>query len=123
MLQQRSLLYILDNSGAKKARCIQVCNKPKRGVASISDQITVSIQELTNNNVKLKKGQLSQVLVLTTRKKENRADGSYSNFDLNSGVVLEANGKPAGSRILGPTSDKLRNEVYARIDALAPALV
>ena len=123
MLQQRSLLYILDNSGAKTARCIQIRNKPKRGVASIADQVTVSIQQLTSNNVKLKKGQLSQVLVLTTKKKENRADGSYSNFDLNSGIVLETNGKPAGSRILGPTSDKLRNEAYARIAALAPALI
>jgi large subunit ribosomal protein L14 len=123
MLQQRSLLFILDNSGAKKARCIQVRNKPKRGVASIADQVTVSIQQLTSNNVKLKKGQLAQVLVLTTRKKETRADGSYSNFDLNSGIVLETNGKPAGSRILGPTSDKLRNEVFARVAALAPALV
>lgn len=123
MLQQRSLLFILDNSGAKKARCIQVRNKPKRGVASIADQLTVSVQQLISNNVKLKKGQLCQVLVLTTKKKENRADGSYSNFDLNSGIVLETNGKPAGSRILSPTSDKLRNKEHARIAALAPSLI
>ena len=74
MLQQRSLLFILDNSGAKKVRCIQVRNKPKRGVAQIADQITGSVQQLTTNNVKLKKGQLCQVLVLTTKKSENRLD-------------------------------------------------
>lgn len=123
MLQQRSLLFILDNSGAKKVRCIQVRNKPKRGVAQIADQITGSVQQLTTNNVKLKKGQLCQVLVLTTKKSENRLDGSSSRFDENSGIVLEPNGKPAGSRILSPTSDKLRTEEYSRIAALAPALI
>ena len=40
MLQQRSILFILDNSGAKKARCIQVHKKPKRGVAFIADKMT-----------------------------------------------------------------------------------
>ena len=55
MLQQRSILFILDNSGAKKARCIQVHKKPKRGVAFIADKMTASVQQLTSNNVKLKK--------------------------------------------------------------------
>jgi large subunit ribosomal protein L14 len=123
VLQQRSCLFILDNSGAIKARCIQVRNKPKRGVASIADQITVSIQHLTSNNVNLKKGQLCQVLVLTTKKMENRPDGSSSRFDQNSGIVLDSTGKPAGSRILTPTSDKLRTAEHARVAALAPALL
>ena len=92
MLQQRSILFILDNSGAKKARCIQVHKKPKRGVAFIADKMTASVQQLTSNNVKLKKGQLCQVLVLTTKKVENRFDGSSSGFDLNSGIVLDPNG-------------------------------
>ena len=83
-----------DNSGAKKARCIQVHKKPKRGVAFIADKMTASVQQLTSNNVKLKKGQLCQVLVLTTKKVENRFDGSSSSFDLNSGIVLDPNGKP-----------------------------
>ena len=123
MLQQRSILFILDNSGAKKARCIQAHKKPKRGVAFIADKMTASVQQLTSNNVKLKKGQLCQVLVLTTKKVENRFDGSSSSFDLNSGIVLDPNGKPAGSRILTPTSDRLRNEEHARVAALAPALL
>ena len=46
-----------------------------------------------------------------------------ANFNLNSGIVLDPNGKPAGSRILTPTSDKLRNEEHARVAALAPALL
>ena len=85
--------------------------------------MTASVQQLTSNNVKLKKGQLCQILVLTTKKVENRFDGSSSSFDLNSGIVLDPNGKPAGSRILTPTSDRLRNEEHARVAALAPALL
>ena len=45
--------------------------------------------------------------------RKNRLDGSSSSFDLNSGIVLDPNGKPAGSRILTPTSDRLRNEEYS----------
>ena len=123
MIQQLTKLKVADNSGAKKARCIQVHKKPKRGVAFIADKMTASVQQLTSNNVKLKKGQLCQVLVLTTKKVENRFDGSSSSFDLNSGIVIDPNGKPAGSRILTPTSDKLRNEEHARVAALAPALL
>ena len=124
MLQQRSLLYILDNSGAKKARCIQVANKPKKGMAAISDQITVSIQQLTAHNKKLKKGELAKALVMTTKKMEGPFDGSYTSFDQNSGILLEAaGGKPIGSRILTPSSDKLRTEKYTRIASLAPSLI
>ena len=71
MLQQRSLIFILDNSGAKKVRTISVKNKPKRGIAFISDQVTTAVQQLTTNNVKLQKGQLCQVLIMTTKKKKN----------------------------------------------------
>ena len=123
MLQQRSLIFIIDNSGAKKVRTISVMNKPKRGIAFISDQVTTAVQQLTTNNVKLQKGQLCQVLVMTTKKKEKRGDGSSSNFDKNTGIVLESNGKPAGSRILGPTSEKFRVEKFNRIAALSPALI
>ena len=48
MIQQQSILKVVDNSGAKTVKCIKVLGGFKRKTAFSSDIIIVSIQTLRN---------------------------------------------------------------------------
>ena len=61
MIQQRSVLRVADNSGAKTVRCIQVLGGVKKKIAKLGDVIVVSVQELRNrfkNTSRVKKRDL-----------------------------------------------------------------
>ena len=52
MIQQRSVLKVVDNSGAKIVRCIKVLGGFKKQYASLGDIIVVSVQQLRNKSKK-----------------------------------------------------------------------
>jgi len=45
MIQMQSVLYVADNSGAKRAQCIKVLGGSKRRYANIGDVIKISVKE------------------------------------------------------------------------------
>ena len=76
MIQQESRLKIADNSGAKEVLCIRVLGGTKKRYASLGDKIVVTIKNaLPNGNVK--KGSVSNAVVVRTKKEIKRKDGSY----------------------------------------------
>ncbi|MCX5716854.1 MAG: uL14 family ribosomal protein, partial [Nitrospirae bacterium] len=53
MIQDRSILEVADNSGAKRVRCIKVLGGMRRRYARLGDIIVVSVQEaIPESNVK-----------------------------------------------------------------------
>ena len=122
MIQQESRLTVADNSGAKEVLCIRVLGGTKRRYASIGDKIIVSVKDaLPSGNVK--KGQVSQAVVVRTRKEIRRQDGSYIRFDDNAVVLLNAQGEMRGTRIFGPVARELREKQYMKIVSLAPEVL
>ena len=103
MIQQESRLGVADNSGAKQVLCIRVLGGTKRRYASIGDKIVVSVKDAAPSGG-VKKGQVSQAVVVRTKKEVRRADGSYIRFDDNAVVLLNAGGEMRGTRILGPVA-------------------
>ena len=82
MIQQESRLKIADNSGAKEVLCIRVLGGTKKRYASLGDKIVVTIKNaLPNGNVK--KGSVSNAVVVRTKKEIKRKDGSYIRFEDN----------------------------------------
>ena len=74
MIQLNSNINVIDNSGAKIARCIKVLKSGQ--YASIGDIIVVSIRKaLPNKKVKL--GEVHKALVVYTKKNTKRLNGSY----------------------------------------------
>ena len=67
MLQQESRLRVADNTGAKEVLTIRVLGGTKRRYASIGDKIVVTVKEATPNG-SVKKGQVSTVVVVRTKK-------------------------------------------------------
>jgi large subunit ribosomal protein L14 len=122
MIQVESILDVADNSGAKKVRCIKVLGGSKRKYASVGDIIKVSVREAIPNS-KIKKGTVTQAVIVRVKKEMRRADGSYIRFDNNAAVLVDNQKEPVGTRIFGPVARELRAKRFMRIVSLAPEVL
>ncbi len=121
MIQQESKLKVADNSGAKEVLCIRVLGGSKRRYASVGDKIVVTVKEASPGGIK--KGTVTQAVVVRTKKEIRRKDGSYIRFDDNAVVLLTPADEPRGTRIFGPVARELRERDYMRIVSLAPEVL
>ena len=122
MIQQESRLKIADNSGAKEVLCIRVLGGTKKRYASLGDKIVVTIKNaLPNGNIK--KGSVSNAVVVRTKKEIKRKDGSYIRFEDNAAILLNENDEPRGTRVFGPVARELRDKNFMKIVSLAPEVL
>lgn len=64
-----------------------------------------------------------RVLIVRTRKEVGRPDGTYVRFDDNAGVVIDKQGLPRGTRILGPVAREVKEAGYNKIASLAREVI
>ncbi len=121
MIQMQTLLYVADNSGAKKLMCISVLGGAGRRYANIGDVIRVSVKEAIPNS-RVKKGEVYYAVVVRTRSGIQRADGSVIRFDSNAAVLLNPQKQIVGTRVSGPVTRELRKS-FMRIISLAPEVL
>ncbi|KAJ2345884.1 54S ribosomal protein L38, mitochondrial [Coemansia erecta] len=130
MIQLKSRLNVIDNSGAVVAECIKVLKNARW--ASVGDEIVVAVKkarpisEKTTNvqsAAKLRKGDVRRAVIVRTKKEIRRPDGRYVRFDDNACVLLNNQQQPLGSRILGLVSAELRFKNWVKIVSLAPRVI
>lgn len=122
MIQQESRLSVADNSGAKEVLCIRVLGNSGQVYAGIGDVIVVTVKDSIPSGG-VKKGTVSKAVIVRTKKKLRRKDGSYISFDDNAVVLLNNAGDPRGTRIFGPVARELREKGYMKILSLAPEVL
>jgi large subunit ribosomal protein L14 len=122
MIQMQTNLEVADNSGARRVQCIKVLGGSKRRYASVGDVIVVSIKEAIPRG-RVKKGDVTQAVVVRTAKEIRRADGTSIRFDRNAAVLINKQGEPIGTRIFGPVTRELRAKGYMKIVSLAPEVL
>jgi len=122
MIQQETMLNVADNSGAKEVLCIRVLGNSGQQYAGIGDQIVVTVKD-SIPSAGIKKGTVSKAVIVRTKNKLRRRDGSYINFDDNAVVLLNNAGDPRGTRIFGPVARELRDKGYMKIVSLAPEVL
>ncbi len=122
MIQMRTILEVADNSGAKKLGCIKVLGGTRRKYATLGDIVVVSVKDALPNS-KIKKGDVVRAVIVRTKKEVLRPDGSYIKFDDNSAVLINPQGEPIGTRILGPVARELRAKRFMKIISLAPEVL
>ena len=121
MIQLRSILIPADNSGAKKLMVIGI--SPKIGKkASLGDVVLCVVRGAASAGV-VADHEKVRVLVVRTRKEVGRQDGSYVRFDDNAGVIIDKQGLPRGTRILGPIAREVKEAGYNKIASLAREVV
>ena len=122
MIQTQSMLYVADNSGARRVIFIKVLVVSHRRYSGIGDIIKVTVKEAIPRG-KVKKGQVMTAVVVRTRHGVRRPDGSIIRFDGNAAVLLNNKQEPIGTRIFGPVTRELRSEKFMKIVSLAPEVL
>lgn len=121
MVQLRSLLKPADNSGAKKLMIIGISTKIGK-TASIGNVVNCVVRGADPNGAVSNKEKV-KVIIVRTKKEIKRRDGTYVRFDDNAGVVIDKNGMPKGTRILGPIAREVKEAGYTKIASLAREVV
>lgn len=113
-----TVLNVADNSGAKRLKLIGIPGHSKRKFASISGIVTCAVSGASTTGV-VKDHSVVKAMIVRVKKEVRRKDGSYIRFDDNAAVVVDADGKPLGTRIFGPVARELRDNGYLKIVSLA----
>ncbi|SCV01699.1 LAMI_0G13168g1_1 [Lachancea mirantina] len=138
MIYLKSILKVVDNSGAQLAECIKVLRKGSpKSPGRVGDRIVCVVQKArpltqnitgTSNNNRVKKGDIVHAVVVRTKQKNQmRNDGFCVSFGDNACVLVNKNnGEPLGTRIMandGCVSSELRGKGYNKISSLASRIV
>jgi len=122
VIQQESRLKVADNSGAREILTIKVLGGSKRRYAGVGDTIVATIKQATPGGV-VKKGDVVKAVIVRTKAKNRRSDGSYISFDENAAVLIKDDKSPQGTRIFGPVARELRDNNFMKIVSLAPEVL
>ena len=119
MLIEMSRVVIADNSGAREVKLFAVNGKNNRGSATVGDLVMGSVKKSSPDG-KVKKGQKVKVLIVRTRAKIQRKDGTSISFSDNAAIVVNKDGQPVGTRVFGPIAREIRNSnLYPKVVSLA----
>jgi large subunit ribosomal protein L14 len=122
MIQQESRLVVCDNSGAKEILCIRVLGGTRRRYARVGDTIVATVKD-ANTQGTVKRKSVVKAVVVRTKDKVRRNDGSTIKFDDNAAVIIDDDKLPRGTRIFGPVPRELRDMGFAKIVSLAPEVL
>lgn len=126
MIQQQTILKVSDNSGAKTVKCIKVLGGFKKKYAELGDTIVVSVQKLRNKlkkTSKVKKKEIYRALIIRTKTYSKKKDGFDIQFKENSVVLMNNQGNPIGTRIMGPLPKKLKTKNFQKLISISSGLV
>jgi large subunit ribosomal protein L14 len=123
MIQMGTMLNVADNSGARKLQAIrQLGGSAAPRYAGIGDLVVCSVKEASPDS-EIKKGAVVKAVVVRTRARTRRRDGSYISFDENAAVLINAERDPIGTRVFGPVARELRERRFMKIVSLAPEVL
>lgn len=120
MIQQESRLQVADNSGALELLCIRVLGS--KTYACIGDTIICVVKKAQPNGT-VKKSDVVRAVIVRTRFRRRRSDGSTIGFGENAAVIINKEGNPRGTRVFGPVARELREKNFMKIVSLAPEVL
>jgi len=123
MIQDQTLVKIVDNSGGKIARVFKVLGGSKRRYAQIGDEVVIAVQSAEPRK-SVKKKDVLRAVIVRQKKEFRRRDGSYIRFDENAVVIIDkAKKEPKATRVFGPVPRELAEKGFQKIVSLAPEVV
>ena len=122
MIRMKTLLTVADNSGVKLAKCIHVNGSTGLDVAHVGDIIVLSVNDVKSDS-KIRRGDKQYGVIIRTKFKTRRIDGSYVSFSDNAVVLINNKSfEPIGTRVFGPVAREVKKN-FAKIASLASELV
>lgn len=118
MIQQGTMLKIIDNSGGLTAMCIKVLGKNPKCPGYHGDKIIVVIKTAIAGK-RVTKSQIHRALIVWSPVNKRRKEGTYIRFADSACVLLKKDGLPLANRVRGPVYRELRPLGHLRIVSLA----
>jgi large subunit ribosomal protein L14 len=122
MLQLRSILKVVDNTGAKNIAYFKVLNGKAQDRACLGDTIIASVKTAKPHG-QIKKGQIVKAVIIRQRSPYKRKDGTVIRFDDNAAVIVDEDNNPKGTKIIGPVCKEIRAKGYSKIISLAQEIL
>ena len=122
MIQERSILKVADNSGAKTVRCFRVLGGSRKRYARLGDIIIASVQEAEPRKA-VKKKDIVKALVVRQKIALRRKSGIDLRFAENAVVLIDEKKEPRGTRIFGPLPREIKDLGYETIFSMAEEIV
>lgn len=132
MLQKRSKVLIVDNSGAKTGYCIHVYQGHRRRYAYIGNQVLLAIKSIKRIKSKgtkkkqtqkpktqVKKGMVFKAVLLETKNGIKKLSGDTTTFTRSTAVLLSEKKKFLATRLFTPVPTVFRKTKYARLMFMA----
>lgn len=122
MIQERAVLKVADNSGAKLVRCFRVLGGTRRRYGRVGDILVTSVQ-VAEPRKQVKKKDIVRVVIVRQRQPLRRKDGTYVRFDENAVVLIDQKKEPIATRIFGPLPRELKEKGFEKIVTMAEEIV
>ena len=122
MIQERSILKVADNSGAKIVRCFRVMGGSRKKYSGIGEMIIASVQ-VAEPRKPIKKKDIVRCVIVRQRRDLRRKDGSYIRFDENAVVIIDEKREPKGTRVFGPIPREIKEKGFETIFGMAEEVV
>ena len=122
MIQERSIIKVADNSGAKFIRVFRVLGGSRKRYAHLGEVVIASVQEAEPRKA-VKKKDIVKCLVIRTRNPIRRADGSVLRFDENAVVLVDEKKQPKATRVFGPMPREIKEKGFENIFSMAEEIV
>ncbi|EDK45682.1 54S ribosomal protein L38, mitochondrial [Lodderomyces elongisporus] len=132
MIYLKTLLNVIDNSGAQIVECIKVSRHGPKTAGNIGDIITCVVKKArpeplgpggkvsTQLANKVKRRDVCKAVIVRQKSPLRRPDGSVIRFDDNACVLINKNKEPIGTRINSVVAKELRERGFNKIASLAP---
>lgn len=110
MIYKNTILNIIDNCGARKAKCIHILGKYKW--AKVGDLILVVLRKFYNLKKKIKKGGIYLGIIIGVKYWTHRKNGIVYKFYNNRVIIFNLQFKFLATRIYGIISKEFKKKVY-----------
>lgn len=122
MVQERSIMKVADNSGAKFVRIFRLLGGSRKRYARLGEIVIASVQSAEPRKA-VKKKEIVKCLIVRTAKAFVRGDGTRVRFDDNAVVLVDEKKQPRATRIFGPIPREIKEKGFDAIFSLAEEIV
>lgn len=123
MIQSETRLKVVDNSGALEVKCILVLGGSGKRYARPGDVIVCTVKKAIPNSP-VKAGTVVKAVVLRTRGRIMRKDGSSLVFFENScALIADKKKNPVGTSITGSVPREVRDRGFVKFGQIADEVI
>ncbi len=122
MIQNESMVNIIDNTWAITAKVIRVLKWSSSRYALLWDKVVLAVKTARPWE-QVKKWEIVKWVLVRSKKETRRKDGSYIRFEDNAVVLIDDAGNLKWKRIFGPVAREVKEKWYHQIAKMAEEVI